>query len=85
MSGLRAGHYIIELLSKPFLPVPKSIAVVQGYITVKKNIPKTVFEPDPNPINSPLGPFKCQKDPKIKSKSNIRIDGNIQNESCSTT
>ena len=27
---------------------------------------------------------KCQNDPKIKSKSNDRIEGNIENESCST-
>ena len=47
--------------------------------------PKTVFEPYPNPKNSPLGPKKAKNDPKIKSKSNVRIDGNILNESCSAT
>ena len=26
-----------------------------------------------------------KNDPKIKSKSNVRIEGNIENESCSTT
>ena len=45
--------------------------------------PKTVFEPYPNPKNSPLGPKKY--DAKIESKSNVRIEGNIENESCSTT
>ena len=25
-----------------------------------------------------------ENDPKIKSKSNVRIEGNIENESCST-
>merc|ERR1712121_569301 len=38
--------------------------------------PKTVFEPYPNPKNSPLGPQKVKKvknDPKIKSKSNVGI------------
>ena len=30
--------------------------------------PKTVFEPYPNPKNSPLGPQKVKNDPKIKSK-----------------
>ena len=35
--------------------------------------PKTVFEPYPNPKNSPLGPQKVKNDPKIKSKSNVRI------------
>ena len=47
--------------------------------------PKTVVEPYPNPRNSPLGPQKVKNDPKIKSKSNVRIEGNIENESCSTT
>ena len=35
--------------------------------------------------NSPLGPQKVKNDPKIKSKSNVRIEGNIENESCSST
>ena len=35
--------------------------------------PKTVFEPYRNPKNSPLGPQKVKNDPKIKSKSNVRI------------
>ena len=39
----------------------------------------------PQPQNSPLGPQKVKNDPKIKSKSNVRIEGNIENESCSTT
>ena len=28
---------------------------------------------------------KSQDNPKIKSNSNVRIEGNIENESCSTT
>ena len=47
--------------------------------------PQMVFEPYPNPKNSPLGPQKLKNDPKIKSKTNVRIEGNIENESCSTT
>ena len=47
--------------------------------------PKTVFEPYPNPKNSPLGPQKDKNDPQIKSNSNVRIQGIIENESCSTT
>ena len=35
--------------------------------------PKTVFEPYPDPKNSPLGLQKVKNDPKIKSKSNVRI------------
>ena len=38
--------------------------------------PKTVYEPFLNPKNSLLGPPKVKNDPKIKSKSNVRIDGN---------
>ena len=65
-------------------------------VRVKRNIenesclttrvdPKTVFEPFPNPKNSPLGPQKVKNDPKIKSKVNARIERNKENESCSTT
>ena len=50
-----------------------------------ESIRETAFEPYPNPKNSPLGPQKVKNDPKIKSKSNVRIEGNIENESCSTT
>ena len=39
----------------------------------------------PQPKNSPLGPQILKKDPKIKSKSKVRIEGTIENESCSTT
>ena len=37
-----------------------------------------------NPKNSPLGPQKVKKKPKIKSKLNVRIERNGQNESYST-
>ena len=46
---------------------------------------KKVFEPYPEPKNSLVGPKRVQKDPKIKSKSNVWIKGNKENESCSTT
>ena len=46
--------------------------------------PKTVLEPHIEPKNSPLGPKKVKKYPEIKSKSNVRIEGYIENESCST-
>ena len=35
--------------------------------------------------NSPLGLQKVKNDPKIQSKSNVRIERNIINESCPTT
>ena len=35
--------------------------------------PQNSCEPYPNPNNSPLGPQNIKNDPKIKSKSNIRI------------
>ena len=44
-----------------------------------------VFKPHPNHKNRPLGPQKIKTDPKIKSKSNIRIERNKENESYSTT
>ena len=39
----------------------------------------------PQPKNSPLGPLKVKINPKIESKSNVRIERNKENESCSTT
>ena len=47
--------------------------------------PKTFFEPNPDPKNSPLGPQKLKNEPKIKSNSNVRIEGIIENESCLIT
>ena len=51
-----------------------------------------MFGPFPNPKNSPLWPQKVKKlpqkvknYPKIESKSNVRIERNKENESCSTT
>ena len=37
------------------------------------------------PQNSLLGPQKVKNDPKIESKSNVRIEGNIENQSYLTT
>ena len=44
--------------------------------------PKIVFEPYPNPKNSPLGPQTVKNDPKIEPKLNVRVEGNKENESC---
>ena len=37
------------------------------------------------PKNSPLGLPKVKNDPEIKSKWNVRIERNKENENCSTT
>ena len=42
--------------------------------------PKIVFESQ----KSPLGPQQVKNDPKIKSKSKVRIEENIENKSCPT-
>ena len=47
--------------------------------------PKTVLEPYPDPKNGLLGPQKVKNDPKIMSKSKVRIERTIENKSCSTT
>ena len=47
--------------------------------------PKQFLDPFPGPKNSLLWPQKVKNDPEIKSESNFRIEGNIKNESCSTT
>ena len=46
---------------------------------------KWVSDPFPNPKNRPLGPQKVKNDPRIKSKTNVIIEGNIENKSYSTT
>ena len=40
--------------------------------------PKNSFEPYSDPKNSQLGPQKVENDPKIKSKSKVRIEENLK-------
>ena len=44
-----------------------------------------MVSPYHDPKNRPLGTQKVKNDPEIKSKSKVRIERNIENESCSTT
>ena len=44
--------------------------------------PKTVFNLYSHLKKSPLGPKTVKDSPKIKSNSNVRIEGIIENESC---
>ena len=46
--------------------------------------PKTLFESYPDPKNSLLGPQKVRNDPKIKWKSKVIVEENIENKSYST-
>ena len=46
---------------------------------------KTVFEFYLNPKDGPLVPQKIKNDYKIKLESYVNIEGNKDNESCSTT
>ena len=59
----------------------KKMKVVQLHKQTKNQL----LNPTPTPKIASQGPKKSKKDPKIKSKSNNRIEGNIENESCSTT
>ena len=43
------------------------------------------MDPFPTPKNSPLGPQKVKNGLKNESKSNVIIERNKDNESCSTT
>ena len=47
--------------------------------------PKTVSEPYPDPPKNKLGLQKVKSDFKIKSKSKVRSERIIENESCSST
>ena len=47
--------------------------------------PRNSFWTQPHYKNSPLGPQKVKNSHNIKSKSNSRFEGNIENESCSIT
>ena len=58
----------------------QKMKVVQLY----QQTPKQFLNPLPIPKIAYQGP-KNKKDPKIKSKSNIIIERNIENKSCSTT
>ena len=44
--------------------------------------PKNVFEHYFSPKISPLGPEKAKKNPKIRSKLKVRIEGSRENKSC---
>ena len=46
--------------------------------------PQQFSNPTPTPKIVHKGPQKVKNDPKILSKSNLRIEGNIENESRST-
>ena len=46
--------------------------------------PKNSFWKLPWPKNSPFGFPKSQSDPKIKTKSNVGIEGNLENKICCT-
>ena len=47
--------------------------------------PKISFQPYSDPIKSPSGPQKGKNDPKIKSKSKVRIVENVEIKSSSST
>ena len=47
--------------------------------------PQNSFQTLPQPQKLPIRAQKVKNDPNIKSKSNARVEGNIENESCSTT
>ena len=47
--------------------------------------PQNSFRTIPKPLKQPIRAQKVKHDPNIKSKSNARVEGNIENESCSTT
>ena len=47
--------------------------------------PQNSFEPHPDPKNRPLGSQKIKNNPKIKSESNVRIEGTKGNKSFSAT
>ena len=53
--------------------------------TEKMKVVQVHEQTPPTQKNSPLGPQKVKKDPKIKSKSINRIERNKEDESCSTT
>ena len=47
--------------------------------------PKQFLNPHIGAKNSPIVPQKVKDAPQLKSKLNVRIEGNMENESCSTT
>ena len=47
--------------------------------------PKQLSNPTATTKIANKGPKKVKNDPKTNSKSNVRIEGSIENESCSIT
>ena len=45
------------------------------------SIPQNSFRTLPQPQKQPIGSKKSKTDPNINSKSNVRIEGHIENES----
>ena len=47
--------------------------------------PKNFYDSSPTPKTAQYGPKMSKNDPKIRSNSDVRIEGIIENESCLTT
>ena len=47
--------------------------------------PQHTFWTLSRPQKYPISALKSKNDPKVKSKSKVRIEGTIENKSCSTT
>ena len=67
----------------------KSKVRIEGIIEIKscsitRVDPKIVFEPYPDPKNSPLGPQKVKNNLKLQSNSKVRIEGSRESERYST-
>ena len=55
-------------------------------VQLHKWTPKQFLNPNLSPKKSAIGPQKVKKNKsKIKSKSNVRNEGTIENKSCSAT
>ena len=82
-----ANGSLSETNDKPSIPI-KAAPLQQNNrlkVTMQSRPQESFLTPLKSPKSSPLGPQKVKNDHKIKSKSNVRIEGNIENESCSTT
>ena len=71
-------------LSRNLIPELKETQKMK-VVQLHEQTPKQFLNPSPTPKIVHQGPKKSKMSPKLGQKSNVRIERNIENESCSTT
>ena len=78
MTTVLGSTHVVEQLS--FSMLPSNLSLILTQFIMVKNLDREQFWG-----KQIFGSQKIKNGPKIKSKLNVKIEGNIENESCSTT